>query len=500
MEIVFEGVTFKREPDGTCSKDTIAAIRRKISGLKRRKVPNEEEIARLTHFIESVYVPPAAPTTTPAAPTAAVATNDDDTETESESESEAESEAEAEAEVGTGSVDGSSSPVPVSSSVVDDDTPSPPKRPPAPPLILSVELNYISRVLEFVHRCLGTAEPTVDTYLSVSTPMPGSLDAVMFRSPSFRPEEYIVTPKIDGERMFLAIAGFTTISGKTNYLSALVSLRGVVYPVKVEAPRPYFAGTLLDGEFDEKTNMYYPFDIVRVAGHDYRGSRYSEVLDALQKITREVTWARDGYSIVWGRKPFVQGTHAQSLRDYVDRMKCDGLVYTHENRVYTSKGYTGIYKWKMVPSIDVAVELSDEPGRPHVCPWKGRLGFAMLVSKRMDPFAHGSKVVLSTEDKQRLFDVLSPAAHTGARYIFEFEITHVDCKWHVYEPKRSSDIYDESSEDDRSPERAKTVVDVVHSLHLKILRERRDKTAPNHPLTIQSTIADCANRLNWTDL
>jgi hypothetical protein len=491
MEISFEGTVFTREADGTCSKETIAAIKRKISGIKRRKVPNEAEIARLTAFIESVYTEPSA-TSLAIAESALAATVDHHPEPAVESTAEPEPTAVA-AELF----------VSVKTSVeaaVDDDAPSPPSRPVVPPLILSVEVNYVARMIEFVHRCLGTQSPTYNTFPSAGAPMPSSLDAVLFKSKAFRRSDYTVTPKIDGERMFLAICGFMTHSGTINYLSALVSLRGIVYPVSVVAPHDYYKGTCLDGELDPKTNLFYPFDVVKIAGVDYRPMDYSVVLDAVQRVTSEVYWIRDAYGMGWGLKPFVGASQARTLEDYVRHHKCDGLIYTHEKRVYRPNGFSGILKWKMIPSIDLGVELTDDLGRAHVCPYEGRIGFAMLTSKRWMPYHHGSKIVLSAADRKTIFDRIAPAAPSGARYIFEFEVMGIDCKWHVYEPPRASDMYGESSEDDMNPEKAKTIIDSVSQIRLKLLRERRDKTAPNHALTIDSTLANCANPITWDDL
>lgn len=457
--IEFEGTVFTRESDGSLSKDTLLALKRKIQGLKRRKDPKAPaEAERLQAFIDAAPVPVPVPTTTVVeeSPVPAVV---------------------AEVPVTTTVLTAAAELV-----VHEEETgsKSPPDRPFAPTLILTGEVSYLARVLEYVHFALRTENPTYETLPHASLCMPASLNPFFWRSqrPKVR-DNYYVSPKVDGERMLFAMCGFRPVNKPDFvFLSCLVSVRGIAYPICVEAPAAYFRGTLLDGELDVKTMTYYPFDAIQMAGHDYSRAPYATTIELVQtKLMREVRIESQSYGMVWGTKPVVLGSEARKLQTWVAHHKCDGLIFTHADRRLACPGRVQgpIYKWKMEPSIDLGMELSGST-------------FNFFTGKTWLPFEH--TILLDDADRRTLLDTCT----SPARHIFEFSIVSVDGTWALYEPKRSSDMFDEVGSDAevrfRGPLR----------IRLKLLRERRDKVAPNHIRTVMTTLGDCVEPLTWNDL
>lgn len=492
--VVFEGTRFDRESDGSISKDTLTAIKRKINGLKRRKddPTAEASILKLQSFIDAkptcteptVHVPELAVPTVPTVPT--------------------------ESTVPVPSVitvPEPTVPTEITVPVLSEAEPvSPPLMPVYPTLILSSESSYVYRVLEYVHGALRT--PNVSkrsTHVSQSLPMPKGLDPMFFRDNMSHFRDYMVTPKIDGERMLFVMCAFRTMSSSVyQYLSAFVSMRGVVYPVSVRAPKEYFFGTIIDGEFDAKKNVYYPFDIFEMKGRQYGCELYESVLKGLDSYLladvdiNPAMRSLDNHddSIRFQMKPFVRLSMIESLKSYVDRHHCDGLILVNSVRHY-ERGSNDYFKWKMEPSIDLGFRYtSTRDTSTHVIPVTDKFGIEVLLSNGKT-FPYGSKIVLSVADKRRLIDLVSPT--TLMEVIVELRIDAVDCKWHRYSP-RPHDAFGESSDDDKTPEQAKVVIDEIKSLNLSIVRERRDKVNPNGFLTVMSTISDCIRPLTWSEI
>lgn len=457
--IEFEGTVFTRESDGSLSKDTLLALKRKIQGLKRRKDPKAPaEAERLQAFIDAA---PAAGPSVPSVPAAGPSVPS----------------------VPSVPAAGPSEPSVTTTVLTADDSAgskSPPDRPFAPTLILSGEVSYLARVLEYVHFALRTENPNYNTLPHASLCMPASLNPFFWRSqrPKVR-DDYYVSPKVDGERMLFAMCGFRAYNKPDFvFLSCLVSVRGIVYPICVESPAAYFRGTLLDGELDVKTMTYYPFDAIQIAGHDYSRAPYATTIELVQtKLMREVRIESQSYGMVWGTKPVVLGSEARSLQTWVSHHRCDGLIFTHSDRRLACPGRVQgpIYKWKMEPSIDLGVELSGST-------------FGYFTGKTWMPFEH--TILLDDADRRTLLDLCT----SPARHIFEFSIVSVDGTWALYEPKRASDMYDEVGSD------AEVRFRGTLRIRLKLLRERRDKVAPNHIRTVMTTLGDCVEPLTWNDL
>jgi len=466
--LTFEGTVFTRESDGSLSKETLQSLKRKIQGLKRRKDPKAPaEAERLQAFID--YVPGATvvepvvvhePVTTVVAPVTTVVVDEPVTTVVA--------------------------PVVVHEPATTEETgsKSPPDRPFAPTLLLSVEVSYVGRALEYVHFALNTPSPKYSTLPHESLCMPASLNPFFWRAASKRNrDDYYASPKVDGERMLFAMFGFRPVDSEDFvFLSCLMSVRGVAYPICVEAPAKYFRGTLLDGELDAKTMTYYPFDAVQIAGQDYSRRSYGETVEAIQtRVVREVRIDSGSYGMQWGSKPIVLGSEARTLRTWVSHHKCDGLVFTHGDRRLACPGRLQgpVYKWKMEPSIDLGVELHGST-------------LAFFTGKTWMPFEYSAAIQFSDEDRKQLFESIT----TPARHIFEFAVQSVEGTWTLYEPKRSSDMYD----DDGVGCEAEVRFRHVREIRLKLLRERRDKVAPNHIRTVMTTLGDCVQPLTWDHL
>ena len=188
-------------------------------------------------------------------------------------------------------------------------------------------------------------------------PLPQTLTLEAFKKKVLTKNDYSVTEKADGERFLLFIdnvGGFNFISRKMD----IKRLTGV-------PPRRDFAGTLIDGEFDEEKDIFYSFDILFAIGKDvrreYLKKRLTELFGLLIKMknpfvkmktffiehsnkiiqipSNKVTSFKNIYEAagdIWSRKDNFQ-------------YDLDGLIFTPVNESYNTRN---TFKWKDENTID----------------------------------------------------------------------------------------------------------------------------------------------------
>lgn len=186
----------------------------------------------------------------------------------------------------------------------------------------------------------------------VPCPLPCNLERKDLKT--LKNNEYLVTPKLDGIRMFL-LMGFTEM-GNNNY-TVLIDRAYKVYPVGARTQKEeLYNGTLLDGELVYTTSgyRYLVFDAVCKSGYLLRTKMFTVRIDAAVTAV-EVLEAPIGLKI--DMKPYF---YMPDIVDIWDDYKthCDGLIFQPLSCPLTPGNQKTLFKWKPLRCLTIDFYVS----------------------------------------------------------------------------------------------------------------------------------------------
>lgn len=224
-------------------------------------------------------------------------------------------------------------------------------------------------------------------------PLPQTLTLAAFKKKVLSKSAYSVTEKADGERFLLFIdniGGFNFISRKSD----IKRLVGV-------PPRPDFAGTLIDGEFDVDKDVFYSFDILFANGKDVRRDhlkkRLTELFGLLVRLRNPFVKMKTFFLEQSGKIIQIPSNKVTNFKniyeaagDIWSRRKnfpyeLDGLIFTPVNEPYNTRN---TFKWKDENTIDFYYDKNQiflagtkKNGSYGILPFSGVDGKGTFMSK-----------------------------------------------------------------------------------------------------------------------
>ena len=198
-------------------------------------------------------------------------------------------------------------------------------------------------------------------------------------------KDYMVTDKIDGQRMFL-------ISTQKGIF--LLDSKMHAYRSPIQIPQ----GTILDGEYYKDT--FLAFDCLFYKGQDIRHKHLSERLEPIS-------------SMKVGCKTFVDIKESNTLWEQIKHKDVDGLIFTPKYQDYNGN----ILKWKPNHTMDVYLDKQGE-----IYAWSGKEKKNIPISSFFKP-----TTVVKT------LDILPPKE---LNVISELEYDPIDEVWIVQRVRR----------------------------------------------------------------
>jgi hypothetical protein len=176
--------------------------------------------------------------------------------------------------------------------------------------------------------------------------------------PTIHCEEYVVSPKLDGMRMFLLIGSMET-NEKT--YSVFINRSFQVFPLRLKSRyEEVFEGTLLDGEMTTLPSGQFTFtvfDAVTAEGYDLKSAPFLQRKDAYEGVIQHFSAPR-GLQIV----PKQWFPRAEALKVFAEHSNvCDGLILQPVNGKLKAGIQSDVFKWKSTKNqtIDFYISVRD---------------------------------------------------------------------------------------------------------------------------------------------
>ncbi len=181
----------------------------------------------------------------------------------------------------------------------------------------------------------------------VPCPLPCNLERKDLET--LKNNEYLVTPKLDGIRLFL-LMGFTD-QGNNNY-SVLIDRAYKIYPLALRTQQEeLYDGTLLDGEmvWTEKGHRFLVFDAVCKSGYLLRTKVFGVRIDAAVTAV-DMLKPPPGLDITM--KPYF---HMPDIVDIWNDYSsfCDGLILQPLAGPLTPGNQKTLFKWKPIRCLTI---------------------------------------------------------------------------------------------------------------------------------------------------
>lgn len=186
-------------------------------------------------------------------------------------------------------------------------------------------------------------------------PNPSSLDRTNLSALS---NNYVVSPKTDGIRMFLLIGAME--STEQTY-SVFINRAYDIFPLSLSAKyNEVFDGTLLDGEITQEPSgnfLYTVFDAVAASGYDLKECSFNQRKNAVENALAGLCPAST--SIRFVPKPwFPLSTAVQVFQD--NRTLCDGLILQPVDGRLKAGIQSDVFKWKPVDRQTIDFYISQD--------------------------------------------------------------------------------------------------------------------------------------------
>jgi hypothetical protein len=196
--------------------------------------------------------------------------------------------------------------------------------------------------------------PSTKTY--VPCPNPSNLERKDL--PTVSCQEYVVSPKTDGTRLFLLMGALETTGQK---YSVFIDRAYTLYPVRFAAKhQELYSGTLLDGEMTREINgdsLFTVFDAVAVEGFDLKRYPFSQRKEAYEGAAYCIR-PPNGLSVL----PKLWFPLNQSVQVYQENQSTsDGLILQPVQGKLKAGIQPDVFKWKpgYRQTIDFYVSLND---------------------------------------------------------------------------------------------------------------------------------------------
>lgn len=171
-------------------------------------------------------------------------------------------------------------------------------------------------------------------------------------------QEYFVSPKIDGVRMFL-LMGALESDGRT--YAVLIDRSYRIFPLPIQSTdNDLFDGTLLDGEITQTIRgktKYTVFDAITIKGYDQKRNPFNARQTAYEKLIK---------TLVPPQGLAITSKHWHPRSDAVqvwveNEQHCDGLILQPAKGLIKAGILNDVFKWKPVnlQSIDFYVSKKD---------------------------------------------------------------------------------------------------------------------------------------------
>jgi hypothetical protein len=193
----------------------------------------------------------------------------------------------------------------------------------------------------------------------VPCPNPSNLERKDFCTLSS--QKYLVSPKVDGIRMFL-LMGAMADSGKT--YSVLINRAYDMFSVKLIAQhQELYDGTLLDGELCQQANgdyHYTVFDAVVVEGYDLKSYPFDQRQDAYQGAVGALSSVATGFTIL-SKQWFPLDSASRVYEE--NKSNSDGLILQPVKGKLKSGIQADVFKWKPLDKQTIDFYISVSPGQ-----------------------------------------------------------------------------------------------------------------------------------------
>lgn len=224
--------------------------------------------------------------------------------------------------------------------------------------------------------------------------------------PVLQRNEYLISPKIDGIRVFLLL-GTNAITDEE--YAVFLDRAYNVYPVHLSTRKSeLYEGTLLDGELVPTVSgayVYTVFDGITVEGYDLKSSPFSERKRAYEAVVGVLNPC-DGLQVL-AKQWYPQSEALQVWTE--NQTTCDGLILQPVQGQLKAGIQKDVFKWKPVSHQTIDFYLSSQGGQ--------------VVME----CGHGPEVI-NANDVQCYFDVNIPCNLTfqQRRQVYECFISKVE--------------------------------------------------------------------------
>lgn len=209
---------------------------------------------------------------------------------------------------------------------------------------------FIQDVHELINQLWGL--PPSKNY--VPCPLPCNLERKDLLE--LKNNEYFVTPKLDGLRLFLLL-GFTSDTNE-NY-SVFIDRAYNIYTVSVKtSTESLYDGTLLDGELDSH-GTYHVFDAVCVSGYKLQNKPFAA---RLNQFNEALTTLRPPPGLRIKTKDFYSLEGVVEVWDTF-KHECDGLILQPAHAQLKPGIQKYVFKWKPLLHQTIDFYLSLQQGQ-----------------------------------------------------------------------------------------------------------------------------------------